>query len=386
MGREKIEGVEVRKTSMRVKFTYQGKQVREPVTLDGVPLAPTLANIKFADNLVTGIRKKIAAGTFDYRVEFPDSKNAPKATGRTGEELFFDLIDRWYDLLELKASTKSQYRRHKDLFWKVHLPNDPIKTFVYSDIKSALQKGTWKSNKSRNNQLSIIRSVFELAVLDTQIPANPCKGLKYADVQKKKPDPFTQEEVRMILAELLAKYDAQIHNIYQFQFYAGLRTSEVIALKWSKVDFNKKTILIDSVNVYDEEQDSTKTMEPRLVRLNSHAMAAIERQKVLTYEAGQEVFHDPYYGAPWLYARITDSHFWAPTLKRLGIRHRRPYNTRHTYATLGLMAGLNPAFMARQMGHSSEIFFRVYTDWIDGENDDRQLALMETELSRLAQS
>ncbi|SNS59923.1 hypothetical protein SAMN06265795_10481 [Noviherbaspirillum humi] len=28
---------------------------------------------------------------------------------------------------------------------------------------------------------------------------------------------------------------------------------------------------------------------------------------------------------------------------RLGIRYRRPYNTRHTYATVGLMSGANPA-------------------------------------------
>jgi integrase len=386
VGRAKIEGVEVRETSIRVKFTFQGKQVREPVILDGAPLAPTPANIKYAARLVIQVKKEIAAGIFDYRATFPDSKNAPKASGRTGDELFYDLIDRWHELLELKASTKSQYRRHKDLFWKVHMENKPIRSFVHSDIKKALQQGTWSSNKSRNNQLSIIRSVFDLAVLDKQISTNPCDGLDYGKVQKPKPDPFTQDEVRIILAELQTKYDVQIHNIYQFQFYAGLRTSEVIALKWANVDLNKKTVLIDSVNVYDEDQDTTKTMETRVVRLNSQSMAAIESQKALTYEAGQEVFHDPYYSAPWQYARITDSHFWAPTLKRLGIRHRRPYNTRHTYATLGLMSGLNPAYMAKQMGHSLEMFFKVYADWINGDDDDRQMALMEAGISRLAQN
>jgi integrase len=50
------------------------------------------------------------------------------------------------------------------------------------------------------------------------------------------------------------------------------------------------------------------------------------------------------------------------------------------------MAGLNPAFMVKQMGHSLEMFFKVYADWINGDNDDRQLALIEEELSRLAQS
>jgi hypothetical protein len=30
-----------------------------------------------------------------------------------------------------------------------------------------------------------------------------------------------------------------------------------------------------------------------------------------------------------------------------GIRDRPPYNYRHTYATIGAMSGLNPAFIAR---------------------------------------
>lgn len=46
-------------------------------------------------------------------------------------------------------------------------------------------------------------------------------------------------------------------------------------------------------------------------------------------------------------------------------------------ATLGLMAGVNPAFMAKQMGHSLEMFFRVYADWIDGQDDTREMAKIE---------
>jgi hypothetical protein len=42
--------------------------------------------------------------------------------------------------------------------------------------------------------------------------------------------------------------------------------------------------------------------------------------------------------------------------------------------------------MTKQIGHNLETFFKVYADWINGDNDDRQLALMEEELSRLAQS
>jgi integrase len=380
VGRAKLVGVEVRESSIRVLFSYGGKQRKEPVKIDGAALAPTPANIKYAARLVAEVKQQIAAGSFDYRKSFPDSTQAPEPTGRTGDELFFDLIDRWWLLLELKPSTKKQYAHQKNNFWKVHMENKPIQAFVHSDIKAALKKGTWTSNKSRNNQLSIIRSVFDLAVMDKQIKENPCAGLEYADVQKRGPDPFSLPEVRKILASVGEHYSEHIQNYLQFQFFSGLRTSEAIALAWSDVDFNKAEILVDKVNVYDEEQDSTKTSTSRMVKLPKEALAALLCQRRLTGSSGK-VFHDPYYNEPWLYHRITRATFWPTTLKRLGIRHRRTYNTRHTFATIGLMAGVNPAFMARQLGHSLEMFFKVYAKWIDGQHDEREMAKFESALT-----
>lgn len=377
-----MKGVEARARSIRVFFWYQNRQCKEVLYVDGVYLSPTPANLLYATRFVAGIDKKIRNGTFDYGATFPESKKVPKSTSLNGDELFVDLIDRWFSLLDLKPSTRQQYRRHKDLFWKVHLPNKPIKQFVHSDIKKALQQGKWKSNKSRNNQLSLIRGVFQLAVLDKQISHNPCEGLLYATVQTKKPDPFSQAEVQLILNSLAEQYDAPIFNFVQFQFYTGLRTSEAIALEWSCVDLLRKEILVDRANVYGEEQGSTKTMVARKVRLNSEAVIALERQKAFTFGECDKVFNDPRTEAPWKYHDITDSAHWPITLKRLGLRHRRPYNTRHTYATLALMAGVNPAYMARQMGHSLEVFFKVYADWIDGEGDEREIAKLENAIKK----
>lgn len=380
MGRTtKLSGVEVRESSIRVIFSYKGKQRKEPVKVDGAVLEPTPANLRYAARLVAEVRDQIRLGTFDYRTTFPDSASAPAPQAKTGDEPFFDLIDRWWNLLELKPSTKKNYWNQKENFWKKHLPNKAVKAFVHSDIKAALKKGTWSSNKSRNNQLSIIRSVFQLAVMDKQIKENPCEGLEYGLVQAPGPDPFPLDEVGKIIGHIAKHYGEQILNYVQFQFFSGLRTSEVIALDWKNVDLNKGEVLVEAVVVYDEEQDSTKTSTSRIVKLPREALAAVIAQKKFTYTAPTgKVFHDPYYNEPWLYFRITRAPFWTATLKRLGIRHRRMYNTRHTYATIGLMAGANPAFMARQLGHSVKMFFEVYSKWIDGKGDDKELAKIQS--------
>lgn len=58
-------------------------------------------------------------------------------------------------------------------------------------------------------------------------------------------------------------------------------------------------------------------------------------------------------------------------LGRLGIRYRRPYTMRHTYATRMLMEGVKPAFCARQLGHSIEVFLRNYATWMEPKMTSR---------------
>jgi integrase len=54
---------------------------------------------------------------------------------------------------------------------------------------------------------------------------------------------------------------------------------------------------------------------------------------------------------------------------------------RHTYATTLLMAGANPAWCAKQLGHSIEMFHQHYAKWIDGDQNDRELARLEAAIA-----
>lgn len=54
---------------------------------------------------------------------------------------------------------------------------------------------------------------------------------------------------------------------------------------------------------------------------------------------------------------------------------------RHSYATAMLMAGMAPAFCARQLGHSTEIFLSTYAKWVDNHRDDAEMARLESTLA-----
>jgi len=66
-----------------------------------------------------------------------------------------------------------------------------------------------------------------------------------------------------------------------------------------------------------------------------------------------------------------------PTLKAVGLRHRDCYQTRHTFATTALMAGVNPAYIARQLGHTNMgMLLKHYARWIDGADKGREATLV----------
>lgn len=53
--------------------------------------------------------------------------------------------------------------------------------------------------------------------------------------------------------------------------------------------------------------------------------------------------------------------------KMTGVRSRKPYQFRHTYASLMLSSGARPFYVAKQMGHTSlTMLERHYSKWMEG--------------------
>lgn len=69
-------------------------------------------------------------------------------------------------------------------------------------------------------------------------------------------------------------------------------------------------------------------------------------------------------GEPLDYRNV-NRRVWHPTLRRLGLKPRNAYQTRHTAATLWLSAGEAPEWIAKQMGHvNTMMLFKVYSRYV----------------------
>lgn len=367
-------GVEVRERSIRLSFTFEGKQERRTLALNGKPLAPTPPNVRHAERLAAEIKDKIRLGVFSLAEYFPEDGDSGSATVATQ-------LDRWLKAQRIESSTLAGYTSAVK-FWKALIGDKPLKALVHGDILTALATRPDLSGKTVNNYVSVLREALQLAVLDKALTSNPAGAVPRAKHQKPPPDPFTADEAEAICAYMAEKYPQPVWNYTEFKFFTGLRTGESFGLRWPNVDLPSKYILVAESIVRGEEKDTTKTHVARQVALNSRALAAMQRQAKHTRMAGEHVFLDPRYGTPWTEERAYRRSYWTPALKALGIRYRQPYNTRHTFATRMLMAGMTPAFCAKQLGHSVEIFLRDYSKWLDDGHLELEMARMEASLGK----
>lgn len=365
------KGIEIRKGTIRIWFHWEGKRCREQLNI-----SPNPANTRYAERLRAEIITKIKLGVFRYTEYFPDSPRAGHAPASRIE--FKEYAATYLHLRsDLAKSTLKSYQAALTGFWYPSIGKRPLVDIDFTEIATALAKRKWVSNKTRNNYLIIARQIFDAAFVDGIIQRSPMDRVRNAKVQRPEPDPLTIPEIDQVITAINERYDEQVTTYFEFAFFTGLRTSELIALEWGDVDFQRRQVRVHQAKV-EGEIKNTKTSRIRHVDLNTRALAALIRQKEHTFLAGKQVFHNPVTGNPWADDYRQRISYWHPTLKSLGMRARDAYQTRHTYATLLLMAGTNPAYVAQQLGHTTmKMTLERYARWLPHADNGAEIAKFE---------
>jgi len=365
-------------------FRFQGTRCRE-YTL----LPDTVANRKNMEKVLARIESEIKLGTFEYARFFPNSllaqkfqnneKGAPLIIGTGPMEasavrmvpttpLFKDFCEEWF--LENEIGWKRSYRATLKVTFNKYLKpifgEKEISHITKGDIlkfRSSLakvQNGTKEglSPDRINHIMTPLRMILNEAA-DRYKFSTPYVGIKPLKIPRSDIDPFSLDEVNLFLANVRPDF----RNYYLVRFFTGLRTSEIDGLQWKYVDFEKGLISVREtlVNGFVE---TTKTPESaREIVMSRPVFEALLAQQELSKNKDGLVFCSRN-GLP-LERRNIMNRVWHPTLRRLGLKRRKPYQTRHTTATLWLAAGENPEWVARQMGHSTtRMLFTVYSRYV----------------------
>jgi integrase len=350
------KGLSIRGNTIHIDFSYRGIRCRESTCLKH-----TKANLKYAVGLRATIEHEIALGVFSYAKYFPNSKNS--RLGQTGDnKTIKQALD---DFLEdskrrCSPSTLRDYRSIVEYHLKPNFGHLVIADITASEIKSWLN-GLDVSNKRINNILTPLRAILGDAFADGLIDRNPINRIKNLPNRHDEPDPFTPTEREKILSVM----PDQTRNIFEFAFWTGLRTSELIALEWGDLDLNRGLVRVRRAYVLKQVKVTKTNSGEREVKLFPPAINALISQKSFTFLEGKQIFHNPRTNARWDNDGQLRKTAWIPALKKAGVIYRYPYQTRHTYASTLLSAGENPLWVAQQMGHKDWGMIRKrYGRWI----------------------
>lgn len=373
--------IQVRKETGKliVDFYYQGHRCREHTAL-----AATAANRKQVQKLLDRIEAEIAQGTFEYRRYFRNSRNAAKFDVEPVAEkvaaatasstlpptpLFRDFAEIWYQEKEVewRRSHKTAIRNELDRSLIPEFGDREVGQISKADVlafRAKLGKVTARGKQTQlstariNKMMNPLRQILNEAAdrFDFRTPFDHIKQLK---VKRTDVEPFSLDEVRQILNTVRADFRAY----YTVRFFSGLRTGEVDGLKWKYVDFDKRLIMVRETIVNGEEEYTKTDGSQRDIQMNQAVYDALKLQEKATRSLSDFVFCNRQ-GAPLDHKNVTNR-VWYPLLRNLNIKKRRPYQCRHTAATLWLASGESPQWIAMQLGHTTtEMLFRVYARFV----------------------
>lgn len=372
------KGVEARGAGIRIAFQHEGRRCRETLRIP-----PTPKNLRYAEGLREEILRKIALGAFRLCDYFPDSPHCRRPAVLHEQLTVAELCEVWLKVkaARLAPTTFQEYRNALARHLVSGLGELPATELTFAVLSEHLA-GLPIAGKTRNNVQGIIAGLVGYGIKAKHITDHAAiEAIERVKEAEPEPDPLTLEEVGRVLGYMRDRYPVQVNLYFQFAILTGLRPSESIAVEWGDVDWHRAVLRVQRARVRAKDKD-TKTHSARDVELTAQALSTLKAMQRHTFIAGGRVFQNPATRIPWTDTADLVQKWWRPALKALGIRDRDARQTRHSFATTCLMAGLNPAWVARQMGHTStKMFFEAYSRWIDGGDGGRQKAMLEGALA-----
>jgi integrase len=269
-------------------------------------------------------------------------------TKRDESVLFKDFYENALAFIGMYVSEETRKRRVANIKDAVlpHLGSRNMMNISPSDIEDWQQIIYTERGADYTSRLkSLLKRVFKRAVVKGIIASNPCDSTETIRKGKKqKRAIYTKEEVKAMIKEA----DDFLKAFIIVYATLGLRTSEMVGLKFDDIDFESKIIHIQR-GIRHGRVAPPKTGE-RFVDIPDLAHSILLELKkrssspwVFANQKG-EAYHD---------GSSINSNIFQPFLKKIGVEYKSMYSLRHFKATLALREGQDLAYLSKQIGHAN---------------------------------
>jgi integrase len=150
--------------------------------------------------------------------------------------------------------------------------------------------------------------------------------------------------------------------------YAGLRPGEARELRWGHV--GERTLIVNAHKT--GRRRTVRLLEPLAADLREWRMAApwgstAADQPVTPRPSDGDVMSAKSFN-------VWRGETFVPALERAGLARARPYDLRHSFASLLLHEGRSVIYVARQLGHDARYTLSTYGHVIDELDDAPQIS------------
>lgn len=338
---------------------------------------------------------------------FQTAREAEKARKETIGELYNgtyrvyvnvnvkDFMEFWLEN-DIKARVKSHetydtFSRTVKNHINPALGNRKMDSVAASDIQALYNAMAEYSVSVARMVKTVINISMRYAVEMKVITANSAKGINLPKKVKKLPyharnidtqKTLTMEQIHVLLEK---SKETPIHMQVLFNVLMGLRRSEIIAVKYSDVDYVNRTLRVErqlgiipnsekgdfAPKTYTKQEIRPKTRSSvRELPIPDYVFEAILREQEI-YEKNKRrrssTFQDSGYICCSSYGRPRSKNYHWKHYKKLlqdnGLPDIRWHDLRSTFCTLLLKNNFNPKAIAKLLGHSDEIIsINVYGD------------------------
>ena len=309
-------------------------------------------------HIIPDIERQIAKGTY-----------LPKAERTAVIQTVKD-----YGELSLKRHANDR-RKHVRASYQCHFTNHIVPKFGNKLISSitSMQLLDWQNEKLETYAASSVRkyrsifyTILNDAVIEGLRDSNPFERVPRPvvieeynedddlDEEEKKVDPFTLDELEHIFSQATGYKK----NFFAIMAFSGVRPGELVALKWSDVDFENETFKVLRTRIRGEFGLTKTKSSKRTVEMIEGVKDYFLAQFQLTGENPYNMVflnssREPFYSHDTI----------ALQFKKLLYENdaRYLYQLRHTFASLMLANDEDITWLSQMMGHKNpNITLMVY--------------------------